>query len=204
MDRSGGVRIERKRLDRSPSEPVLEVEDWVKDRFVLAGIGLVSVLVLVGVAFIVLGQQPQLGESDNISSLPALNAFLNGTSAVLLTIGYVFIRRKKVTGHKVCMVTAFGVSCLFLVSYLIHHYRVGSISFSGQGWVRSVYFALLISHIILAALIVPLALTALYRGLNGQFEKHVKITRWALPIWLYVSVSGVTVYVMLYHLYPPQ
>ncbi len=201
MDRSGGVRIERKRLDRSPSEPVLEVEDWVKDRFVLAGIGLISMLVFVGVASILLGRQPQ---ANNISYLPALNAFLNGTSAVLLTIGYVFIRRTKVTGHKVCMVTAFGVSCLFLVSYLIHHYRVGSISFSGQGWVRSVYFALLISHIILAALIVPLALTALYRALNGQFEKHVKITRWALPIWLYVSVSGVTVYVMLYHLYPPQ
>ena len=102
------------------------------------------------------------------------------------------------------MMTAFGVSCLFLVSYLIHHYQVGSISFSGQGWVRAAYFTLLISHIILAALIVPLALTALYRGLNGQFEKHVRITRWAFPIWLYVSVSGVTVYLMLYHLYPPQ
>ncbi|MDA2927456.1 DUF420 domain-containing protein [Acidobacteria bacterium AH-259-G07] len=102
------------------------------------------------------------------------------------------------------MVTAFGVSCLFLVCYLIHHYQVGSIPFSGQGWVRPLYFTFLISHIILAALIVPLALTALYRGLNAQFDKHVKITRWALPIWLYVSVSGVIVYVMLYRLYPPQ
>ncbi len=102
------------------------------------------------------------------------------------------------------MVTAFGVSCLFLISYLIHHYQVGSIPFSGQGWIRRVYFTLLISHIVLAALIVPLALTAVYRGLNEQFDKHVKITRWALPIWLYVSVSGVTVYLMLYQLYPPQ
>ena len=102
------------------------------------------------------------------------------------------------------MVTAFGVSCLFLISYLIHHYQVGSIPFSGQSWIRRVYFTLLISHIVLAALIVPLALTAVYRGLNEQFDKHVKITRWALPIWLYVSVSGVTVYLMLYQLYPPQ
>ncbi|MEE8326411.1 MAG: DUF420 domain-containing protein, partial [candidate division NC10 bacterium] len=134
----------------------------------------------------------------------AVNAFLNGTSAVLLTIGYLFIRRKKVTSHKICMVTAFGVSCLFLVSYLIHHYQVGSIPFAGQGWIRPVYFTLLISHIILAAVIVPLALTTVYRALNAQFDKHVKIARWTLPIWLYVSVTGVLVYVMLYQLYPPR
>ena len=176
----------------------------MKDRFVLPAIGLLSILVLVGVASILLGQQPQVEVRDDISALPAVNAFLNGTSAVLLTVGYLFIRRKKVTGHKICMVTAFGVSCLFLISYLIHHYQVGSIPFSGQGWIRRVYFTLLISHIVLAALIVPLALTAVYRGLNEQFDKHVKITRWALPIWLYVSVSGVTVYLMLYQFYPPQ
>ena len=176
----------------------------MKDWFMLPAIGLVSILVLVGVALILLVHRPQVEGSASISSLPTVNAFLNGTSAVLLTVGYLFIRRKKVTGHKICMVTAFGVSCLFLVSYLIHHYQVGSIPFSGQGWVRPVYFTLLVSHIILAALIVPLALTALYRGLNAQFDKHVKITRWALPIWLYVSVSGVMVYVILYQLYPPQ
>jgi uncharacterized membrane protein YozB (DUF420 family) len=102
------------------------------------------------------------------------------------------------------MVTAFGVSCLFLVSYLIHHYQVGSIPFAGQGWIRPVYFTLLISHIILAAVIVPLALTTVYRALNAQFDKHVKIARWTLPIWLYVSVTGVLVYVMLYQLYPPR
>ena len=173
----------------------------MKDWFMLPAIGLVSILVLVGVALILLGHRPQVEGSASISSLPTVNAFLNGTSAVLLTVGYLFIRRKKVTGHKICMVTAFGVSCLFLVSYLIHHYQVGSIPFSGQGWVRPVYFTLLISHIILAAFIVPLALTALYRALNGQFDKHVKITRWALPIWLYVSVTGVIVYFMLYRIY---
>ncbi len=175
----------------------------MKDQFILPGIGLVSVLVLLGVASILLGRYPQVEESADISTLPAVNAFLNATSAVLLTVGYLFIRRKKAASHKICMLTAFGVSCLFLVSYLIHHYQVGSIPFSGQGWVRPLYFTLLISHIILAALIVPLALVAVYRGLNAQFEKHVKITRWALPIWLYVSVSGVIVYVMLYQLYPP-
>ncbi len=169
----------------------------MKDWFILPAIGLVSILVLVGVALILLVHRPQVEGSASISSLPTVNAFLNGTSAILLSVGYFFIRRKKVTSHKICMVTAFGLSCLFLISYLIHHYQVGSTSFSGQGWVRPVYFTLLISHIILAAIIVPLALTALYRALNGQFDKHVKITRWALPIWLYVSVTGEIVYLML-------
>ncbi|MFQ5839388.1 MAG: DUF420 domain-containing protein [Candidatus Methylomirabilales bacterium] len=176
----------------------------MKDRLILPGIGLVSFVVLLGVAFILLGRQAQVEGDYSISGLPAVNAFLNGTSAVLLTIGYLLIRRKEVTAHKICMVTAFGVSCLFLVSYLIHHYQVGSIPFSGQGWVRPVYFTLLVSHIMLAALIVPLALTTVYRALNEQFDKHVKIARWTLPIWLYVSVTGVIVYVMLYQLYPPR
>ena len=176
----------------------------MKDHLVLPGIGLVSFLVVLGVAFILLGRQAEIRSDVGVSRLPALNAFLNGTSAVLLSIGYFLIRRKKVTGHKVCMVTAFGVSCLFLVSYLIHHYRVGSIPFSGHGWVRPVYFILLVSHICLAALIVPLALSTIYRALNMQFDKHVRIARWTLPIWLYVSVSGVIVYVMLYQLYPPR
>lgn len=173
----------------------------MNDRLVLPSIGFVSILVVVGVAFILLGRQTYIERSDSTLVLPTVNAFLNGTSAILLTVGYFFIRRKKVTSHKICMVTAFGLSCLFLISYLIHHYQVGSIPFSGQGWVRPVYFTLLISHIILAAFIVPLALTALYRALNGQFDKHVKITRWALPIWLYVSVTGVIVYFMLYRIY---
>ncbi len=175
-----------------------------RDRWFLSGIGLVSFLVLVGVGFILFGRHAHVGGSPTMSGLPALNAFLNGTSAMLLTIGYFFIRRGKVTSHKVCMVTAFGVSCLFLVSYLIHHYQVGSIPFAGQGWIRPVYFTLLISHIILATLIVPLALTTLYRALSERFDKHVTIARWTLPIWLYVSVTGVLVYVMLYQIYPPQ
>ena len=176
----------------------------MNDRLVLPSIGFVSILVVVGVAFILLGRQTYIERSDSTLVLPTVNAFLNGTSAILLSVGYIFIRRKKVTSHKICMVTAFGVSCLFLVSYLIHHYQVGSTPFSGEGWIRPVYFTLLVTHICLAALIVPLALTTIYRGLNAQFGKHVKIARWTLPIWLYVSVSGVVVYVMLYQLYPAR
>jgi len=176
----------------------------MKDRLVLPGIGLVSLVVLLGVTFILLGRHAQVEGDYAFSSLPAVNAFLNGTSAILLTIGYLCIRRKRVMGHKICMGTAFGVSCLFLVSYLIHHYHVGSVPFSGQGWIRPVYFTVLISHICLAALVVPLALTTMYRAVSERFDQHVRIARWTLPIWLYVSVTGVLVYVMLYQLYRPQ
>jgi putative membrane protein len=134
--------------------------------------------------------------------LPAVNAALNGTSALLLATGYLCIRRKKITAHKVCMLSAFGTSTLFLISYLTYHYHVGSIRFAGRGGIRILYFAILISHTILAAAIVPLALVTLYRALRGRFDRHVRIARWTLPIWLYVSVTGVIVYWMLYHLYP--
>lgn len=137
-----------------------------------------------------------------LSSLPALNATLNATSAVLLTLGYLLIRRKRITAHKVAMVTAFFVSVAFLVSYLYYHYHHGATPFPGQGWIRPVYFALLLSHTMLAALIPPLALTTLYRAWRGQFPRHVRIARWTLPLWLYVSVTGVLIYWMLYHLYP--
>ena len=135
----------------------------------------------------------------SIYDLPTLNAALNGTSAVLLALGYLFIRRKKVDLHKACMVSAFVTSTLFLVSYLIYHYHAGSKPFPGEGWTRPVYFAILISHVILATVTLPLAIVTLARGLRGRFEKHRRIARWALPIWLYVSVTGVVVYLMLYH-----
>lgn len=137
----------------------------------------------------------------NYEMLPAVNATLNGISAVLLTIGYILIRNGKWRIHKKVMLTAFGVSILFLISYLIYHANAGSTPFTGEGWVRPVYFAILITHIILAAAIVPLALITLFRGLRERFDKHRKIARWTLPIWLYVSVTGVIIYVMLYHLY---
>lgn len=164
---------------------------------------LVSTLVVLSVGFLLLGRQREIQRGHDVSALPTLNAFLNGTSAVLLTVGYVFIRLKEVTAHKTCMVTAFGVSSLFLISYLIHHYHVGSVLFGGTGWIRPVYFTLLISHIVLAACIVPLALVTIYRTWTEQFEKHRRIARWTLPLWFYVSVTGVIVYWMLYHLYGP-
>ena len=172
----------------------------MRDRLVLPVIGLVSTLVVLSVGFLLLGRQAEIHRGYDVSALPTLNAFLNGTSAVLLTIGYIFIRLKKVTAHKTCMVTAFGVSSLFLLSYLIHHYRVGSVPFGGTGFMRPVYFTLLVSHIVLAACIVPLVLITIYRAWSQQFEKHVRIARWTLPLWLYVSVTGVIVYWMLYHL----
>ena len=135
----------------------------------------------------------------SICDLPTLNAALNGTSAVLLALGYLFIRRKKVNLHKACMVSAFVISTLFLVSYLIYHYHAGSKPFPGEGWTRPLYFAILISHVILATVTLPLSIVTLARGLRGRFEKHRRIARWALPIWLYVSVTGVVVYLMLYH-----
>ncbi len=172
----------------------------MKERLARPVIGLVSALVVLTVAFLLLGRQREIERGYEVSALPTVNAFLNGTSAVLLTVGYVFIRLKKVTAHKTCMLTAFGVSSLFLISYLIYHYQVGSVLFVGAGWIRPVYFTLLISHIILAACIVPLALMTIYRAWTEQFEKHRKIARWTLPLWLYVSVTGVIVYWMLYHL----
>jgi len=166
-------------------------------RWVIAGL---SILVFVGVAVVLFGGRGQAPREVGASILPAVNALLNGTSAVLLSVGYICIRRRKVTAHKTCMVTAFVVSSLFLVSYLIHHYQVGSVPFLGPGWLRGVYFTLLIPHVVLAACVVPLALTTIHRGWKSRFEQHVRIARWTLPIWLYVSVSGVLVYWMLYHL----
>ena len=176
----------------------------MKDRLVLPVIGALSSVVVLGVGAVLLGQQEAVRRHDDGSTLPAVNAFLNGASALLLTAGYFFIRQKKVTAHKICMLTAFGVSSLFLVSYLIYHYQVGSVPFSGTGMIRAVYFPLLISHITLAALIVPLALVTIYRAFSAEFEKHARIARWTLPLWLYVSVTGVVVYWMLYRLSPPQ
>jgi len=174
----------------------------VTDRIALPTIGLVSSLVVIAVAFLLVGRQPPMGAVGAVSVLPLVNACLNGASALLLTVGYGFIRQRKVTAHKTCMVTAFGVSSCFLVSYVIYHYHAGSKPFGGLGWVREIYYPLLISHVVLAALIVPLALTTIYRAWRGQWARHRRLARWTLPLWLYVSVTGVIVYWMLYHLGP--
>ena len=170
----------------------------MKDRVVLPAIGVVSSLVLAVVAVLVLGQPAAGPRALDMSMLPTLNAVLNATSAVLLSAGFVFIRGRRVRAHLTCMVSAFVVSTLFLVSYVTYHYHAGSRPFTGRGWLRGVYFVLLVSHVVLAAAIVPLALTTLYRAWRGEFGRHVRIARWTLPIWLYVSVTGVVVYWMLY------
>ena len=136
-----------------------------------------------------------------LSDLPLLNASLNATSAVLLVLGYTFIRQRRIRLHRACMISACVVSTLFLTSYVVYHANVGSKHFPGTGPIRTVYFAILITHVILAAAVPPLALITLIRGLRGRFDRHVAIARWTLPIWLYVSVTGVAVYVMLYRLY---
>ena len=137
----------------------------------------------------------------DVSYLPAVNATLNGTSAVLILTGRALIAQKRVAAHRMVMITAVGTSSLFLISYLVYHFQVGSVHFQGQGWVRPVYFGILLTHTVLAVVIVPLVLMTLSRGLRGKFERHRAIARWTYPLWLYVSVTGVVIYVMLYHLY---
>ena len=138
------------------------------------------------------------------SELPTLNAALNTLSAVFLFVGYLFIRAKNRNAHRVCMLAAFGCSTLFLVSYLVYHFQVGSVGFKGQGWIRPVYFTILITHTILATVVVPLASITLIRALRERFDAHRRIARWTFPIWLYVSVTGVIVYWMLYWLVPSR
>lgn len=135
-------------------------------------------------------------------SAPALNAILNSSSAVFLATGYVQIRRRRITSHRACMFLALFCSAAFLASYVIFHARAGIIHFGGQGWIRPVYFTLLTTHTVLAIIIVPLAIVTLSRALAQEFDRHRRIARWTFPIWLYVSVTGVIVYFLLYRLYP--
>ena len=135
-----------------------------------------------------------------VSDLPAVNATLNATAAVLLSIGWILIKRGRWTAHRAVMIAAFCTSVLFLVSYVTYHAQVGSVRFTRIGAIRTVYFTILLTHITLAVVIVPLALVTLSRGLSKKFDRHRAIARWTLPIWMYVSVTGVAVYYMLYHL----
>lgn len=136
----------------------------------------------------------------SVTDLPALNASLNASCAVLLVIGWILIKRGRIRQHRAVMIAAVCTSALFLVSYLIYHARVGSVRFTGQGAIRTVYFAVLISHTILAAAIVPMVLVTFSRGLAGKYDRHRRIARWTMPIWLYVSITGVIVYLMLYQM----
>ena len=169
----------------------------MSDRLAWSLIAVLSAAVVGAVAVLLMGRAPVASGLD-VSGLPKLNAMLNGGSAVLLAAGYVFIRRRRIAAHLSCMLSAFGLSVLFLISYVVYHFHAGSRPFSGQGWIRPVYFLLLSTHVVLAAAIVPLALTTIWRALAGRFDRHVRIARWTLPLWLYVSVTGVVVYWLLY------
>jgi putative membrane protein len=135
-----------------------------------------------------------------VRDLPTLNAALNGLAAALLITGWVFIRRREIARHRLCMLSAFGVSVLFLASYLVYHYHVGSVRFPDLGWVRTLYLGILLTHTVLAAAVPVLAVLTLLRAFQERFDRHRRIARWTLPIWIYVSITGVVIYWMLYHL----
>ena len=145
-----------------------------------------------------------MSEWGYLSILPHLNAILNGTSAILLLSGYSFIRKGNIAAHRACQISALIVSILFLCSYLTYHFNHGTTRFTGQGFVRPLYFIILTSHTILAVVIVPLVAVTFMRALRADFVKHRRIARITLPLWLYVSVTGVIVYLMLYQIYPAR
>jgi putative membrane protein len=136
-----------------------------------------------------------------VTDLPTINAALNFTAAVLLVVGLYFVKQRNIRAHKLFMIAALCVSALFLTSYLVYHYNVGSVRFMKQGWIRSVYFSLLLSHTVLAAVVAPMVLRTAYLAFKGRFQSHLRIARWTFPIWVYVSITGVLVYWMLYRMH---
>jgi len=168
------------------------------DAFWTRIIYVVSIVISLVVAFLILGPRPDGIEGRiDVSMLPITNAFINSVTAFLLILGYVFIRKKKVEAHKIVMLTAFGTSTLFLTSYVVYHwFKSGPKPYLGD--YQTIYYLILFSHIILAAIIIPLALFTLYRGWTNDIKRHKKIARITLPIWLYVSITGVLIYLMLY------
>ena len=140
----------------------------------------------------------------SLSDLPALNACLNSLSAILLSAGFIFIRQKKQSAHRNCMVAAFVTSTLFLISYLVYHFNAGRTAFLEPGWFRPFYLALLATHTVLAVVILPLILTTLFLALRQRFDSHKRIARWTWPLWMYVSVTGVIIYLLLYQIFPQR
>ena len=142
----------------------------------------------------------------SVSFLPTFNAMLNATSGILIVIGFLMIRRRRIAAHRACMLGAVTCSSLFLISYVVYHvgFGAGVTRFAGSGWVRTAYHTILISHTILAVTVVPFVIVTLKRALRGDFRKHRSVARWTFPMWLYVSVTGVIVYLMLYHIYPSR
>lgn len=157
----------------------------------------ISIIVVILVAFLLYVPQAITIEGLNVMVLPKLNAYINSACTILLTLGFYFIRNKRIAAHRMMMMSAFGLSILFLLSYVAYHSQAPSTTFGGEGIIRIVYFTILITHIVLAAIIVPLALFTLLRAWRSEFPLHKKIARWTLPIWLYVTITGVIVYLMI-------
>lgn len=181
---------------QSSSNMRLEAADTGLAKKVIIGL---SVFVSVAVA-VVVTWVPNAPGDGSPSALATFNACLNATVSVALVAGMVAIKRRALRAHRACMLLAFGLSSLFLITYLLHHAQVGSVPFSGTGWIRTLYFSVLIPHILLAAVIVPMALFTIYRGWTDRISAHKKLARWTLPLWLYVSISGVVIYCMLYRM----
>jgi putative membrane protein len=156
-----------------------------------------SVVVCGLVVILIVFPQVLRVEGLDVSALPGLHATLNGTVAVLLLVGYRMIRQKRIRAHRAAMVGAFTLSCIFLISYVIYHSQAPATAFGGEGWIRPVYFFVLISHVILAPVVLPLALFAVIRAFREEFHRHRRVARWTFPVWLYVAVTGVVVFLMM-------
>jgi len=169
------------------------------DATVIPLITVVSILIPIVVA--ILMRLPGQQVFGDLSILPLFHAVLNGTTAVCLVAGYILILNKKKSAHKFCMLTALSLSSIFLVSYVIYHFNAGHVAYNGEGVIKTIYLAILVSHILLATAILPLALFTVYRGLTDQLDKHRRIARWTLPLWLYVAVTGVVIYIMMQQSY---
>ncbi len=169
----------------------------MKERSINWAIGIVSVMVPLIVLLLFYIKPPDVKVGFDLRILPALNASLNFSTALLLLTGFYFIKNKKIRSHRLCMITAFCFSALFLVFYVIYHALTEPTLYGGQGMIRNIYFFILITHIVLAAAILPLILITLVRGLQSKYDRHRKIARWTFPLWLYVAVTGVVVYLML-------
>lgn len=169
------------------------------DKFFIPLIVVLSILIPLAVTALMLlpdSMRLQFGGAD-LRSLPFLHAVINGCTAILLFVGFVLIKNKKITWHRISMISAFLLSALFLVSYVISKLSNSPVPYGGEGVLKSIYFVILISHIILSVPVLPLALLAIYRGMTGEFEKHVKIVKWTFPIWMYVAITGVLVYIFM-------
>jgi len=169
----------------------------MKDRYINVAIAIVSVAIPLVIFLLFYLKPPDVHVGFDLKILPALNASLNFSTAILLLVGHYFIKRDHVHSHRLCMITAFILSSCFLISYVVYHSLSPETHFGGEGMIRYFYFTILISHILLAAVIVPLVLITLTHALRGRFHHHKKIARWTYPLWLYVAITGVIVYLML-------